>query len=163
MVPAPLPAADDVDTGLFLLREIAGSLSLNDTSIDGERGVILGEERLRDTPGTHEFKAWSNDVFPNQRYSDRLPIGLVPVIKTAKHDTFADLYANFYRPDLETLIVVGDVDPKAIEAQIKAMNCNYMGIAFHFGALTMADVKRSMTLFAAEVMAKLPKQAAAAE
>ncbi len=116
----PKNGDDDVDTGLFLLREIAGSLSLNDTSINGERGVILGEERLRDTPGTHEFKVWSNDVFPNQRYSDRLPIGLVPVIKTATHDTFADLYANFYRPDLETLIVVGDVDPKAIEAQIKA-------------------------------------------
>ena len=137
----PKSGSDDIDTGLFLLREIAGSLSLADTSINGERGVILGEERLRDTPGTHEFKAWSNDVFPNQRYSDRLPIGLVPVIKTAKHDTFADLYANFYRPDLETLIVVGDVDPKAIEARIKAKYGNLKAPAHpiratDFGAYT---------------------------
>jgi zinc protease len=116
----PKNGADDIDTGLFLLRETAGNLTLDDGAIDRERGVILGEERLRDTPSTHDFKAWSNEIFPGQRYSDRLPIGLVPVIQNSKHDTFADLYANFYRPELETLIVVGDVDPKAIEATIKA-------------------------------------------
>ena len=116
----PKNGGDDIDTGLFLLREAAGSLTLADSSIDKERGVILGEERLRDTPSVHEFKVWSNEVFAGQRYADRLPIGLVPVIQTAKHDTFADLYHNFYRPELETLIVVGDVDPKAIEAEIKA-------------------------------------------
>ena len=115
----PKNGADDVDTGLFLLRETAGNLTLADSAIDHERGVILGEERLRDTPGTHEFKAWANDAFAGQRYADRMPIGLVPVIQQAKHDTFEDLYTNFYRPDLETLIVAGDIDPKTVEAQIK--------------------------------------------
>mgnify|MGYP003346459240 CR=1 FL=1 len=52
---------------------------------------------------------------------------------------------------------------REVEAQIKTMKCNYMGIAFQFGALSKADVKRSITLFANEVMAKLPKTAQAAE
>ncbi len=116
----PKNGADDIDTGLFLLRETAGNLTLDDGAIDRERGVILGEERLRDTPQMHEFKAWAKEIFPGQRYADRLPIGLVPIIQTAKHDTFADLYSNFYRPELETLVVIGDVDPAAIEAKIKA-------------------------------------------
>lgn len=116
----PKNGEDDIDTGLFLLRETAGNLTLDDGAIDRERGVILGEERLRDSPGMHEFKKWSADAFGGQRYADRLPIGLVPVIQNGKHDTFADLYHNFYRPELETLVVVGDVDPKAIEAKIKA-------------------------------------------
>ncbi len=116
----PKNGADDIDTGLFLLRETAGNLLLDDGAIDRERGVILGEERLRDTPQTHEFKAWAGEAFTGQRYADRLPIGLIPVIQNAKHDTFADLYTNFYRPDQETLVVTGDIDPKAIEAQIKA-------------------------------------------
>ena len=116
----PKNGEDDIDTGLFLLRETAGNLTLDDGAIDRERGVILGEERLRDSAGMHEFKKWSAEAFGGQRYADRLPIGLVPVIQGAKHDTFADLYHNFYRPELETLIVVGDVDPKAIEAKIKA-------------------------------------------
>jgi len=65
----------------------------------------------------------------------------------------------------EGVFIVGSPETvrRAVEAQIKAMNCNYMGIAFHFGTLTIAEVKRSITLFAQEVMAKLPKQAAAAE
>jgi len=65
----------------------------------------------------------------------------------------------------EGVFIVGSPETvrREVEAQIKAMNCNYMGIAFHFGALTMAEVKRSLTLFANEVMAKLPKAAQAAE
>ena len=116
----PKNGADDVDTGLFLLRETAGNLLLDDGAIDRERGVILGEERLRDTPQTHEFKAWAGEAFTGQRYADRLPIGLIPVIQNSKRDVFADLYSNFYRPDQETLVVTGDIDPKAIEAEIKA-------------------------------------------
>ena len=48
-----LPKADDhtVDTCLMLLREIAGDLTLSQDAMDQERGVILSEERLRDTPG----------------------------------------------------------------------------------------------------------------
>lgn len=65
----------------------------------------------------------------------------------------------------EGVFIVGSPDTvrREVEAQIKAMKCNYMGIAFHFGTLTIAEVKRSLTLFANEVMAKLPKAAVAAE
>src|ERR1022692_3653591 len=47
-----LPKSDDqtVDTSLMLLREIAGNLTLDQKAMDDERGVILSEERLRDTP-----------------------------------------------------------------------------------------------------------------
>ena len=41
------------------------------------------------------------------------------------------------------------------------MNRNYMGIAFYFGTLNIAEVKHSLQLFAYEVMAKLPKTATA--
>ena len=49
-----------------------------------------------------------------------------------------------------------------VERQISEMRCNYMGIAFHFGTLSLADAKRSITLFADEVMAKLGAETAAA-
>src|SRR5580698_10974497 len=54
-----LPKSDDqtVDTSLMLLREIASNLSLNQTAMDQERGVILSEERLRDTPSYRITKA----------------------------------------------------------------------------------------------------------
>lgn len=116
----PKVAPADIDTGLFLMRETAGNLTLDDGAIDRERGVILGEERSRDTPSLHAYEKWADDAFAGQVYPTRLPIGKVDIIKTAKHDRFADFYSNFYRPELATLIVVGDIDPAAIEASIKA-------------------------------------------
>ena len=116
----PTVKPDDIDTGLFLMRETAGNLTLDDGAIDRERGVILGEERSRDTPGLHAYEKWADDAFKGQVYPNRLPIGKTDIIQTAKHDRFADFYTNFYRPELATLVVVGDADPDVIEADIKA-------------------------------------------
>lgn len=116
----PKVADDDLDTGLFLMRETAGNLSLDDGAIDRERGVILGEERASDSPGRHAYMKWSTAAFGGQKYPVRLPIGLTDIIKTAKRDRFVDYYNSFYRPEQATLVVVGDFDPDAMEARIKA-------------------------------------------
>ena len=116
----PKVADDDLDTGLFLMRETAGNLSLDDGAIDRERGVILGEERASDSPGRHAYMKWSTAAFDGQKYPVRLPIGLTDIIKTAKRDRFVDYYNSFYRPEQATLVVVGDFDPDAMEARIKA-------------------------------------------
>ena len=115
----PKTGDDDLDTGLFLLRETGGELLLDGGAIDRERGVILGEERLRDTPGTHDFNHWIAEAYAGQQYPVRQTIGKVDVISSAGHDVFADFYNNFYRPDNATLVVVGDIDPDAMEARIK--------------------------------------------
>lgn len=116
----PKVADDDLDTGLFLMRETAGNLSLDDGAIDRERGVILGEERASDSPGRHAYMKWSTAAFGGQKYPVRLPIGLTDIIKNAKRDRFVDYYNSFYRPEQATLVVVGDFDPDAMEARIKA-------------------------------------------
>jgi zinc protease len=125
----PTVKPDDIDTGLFLMRETAGNLTLDDGAIDRERGVILGEERSRDTPGLHAYEKWADDAFAGQVYPTRLPIGKTDIIASAKHDRFADFYSNFYRPELATLVVVGDIDPDTIEADIKTKFSDWKGPA----------------------------------
>ncbi len=49
-----------------------------------------------------------------------LPIGKVDIIQNCKHDLIRDFYHDWYRPDLQAIIVVGDIDPAKAEAQIKA-------------------------------------------
>jgi zinc protease len=124
-----LPKSDDqsVDTSLMLLREIAGNLTLDQAAMDQERGVILSEERLRDTPSYRTFKARFGFLMPGQRPPERFPIGLVPVIQSAKADLIADIYHRFYRPERATLVIVGDIDPSAIEAKIKARFGDWQG------------------------------------
>jgi zinc protease len=116
-----LPKADNesLDTGLLLMRDIAGELTIPQTSINSEKGVVLSEERVRDDPSYRSYKARAAFFFPNQLLSKRLPIGQVQVIRNATHGLIADLYDKYYRPERATFIAVGDFDVDAMEAKVK--------------------------------------------
>jgi zinc protease len=117
-----LPKADNetVDTGIMLTREIVSELSLKADAFQAERGPVLSEERLRDGPATHAFETQTKFLLKGQLAPERSPIGKVEVIRDAPVDQVADFYHAYYRPERATLIVVGDIDPDAIEAKITA-------------------------------------------
>jgi zinc protease len=117
-----LPNADNdtVDTSLMLLREGASELLLSPDSIKKESGVVLSEERLRDTPGLHVYKGALQFFLKGQLASERLPIGKVDIIRNATREQIGDFYARYYRPERATLVAVGDFDVDAMEARIKA-------------------------------------------
>src|SRR3954451_23803166 len=115
------PKADQtaLDTGLTLFREIGERLKLAPEAIDAERGVVLSEERLRDTPQYRMVKSDLSAVLDGTRVVTRWPIGTVDTIKAANHDRLSRFYQANYRPDNATLIVVGNIDPAAVEQQIR--------------------------------------------
>lgn len=110
---------DTISTGLKLMRETASELTLDAAAFDRERGVILAEERLRDTPQYRAGLAALNNLLDGQRVTMRPPIGKTEVITNAPVDLLRDYYKANYRPDRATLIVVGDIDPVALEAEIR--------------------------------------------
>ncbi|HEY7958854.1 MAG TPA: insulinase family protein [Sphingomicrobium sp.] len=116
----PKADATALATGLTLFREIGGRLTLAPAAIDAERGVILSEERLRDTPPYRMIKAQLSAALDGTRVIDRWPIGTVEDIDAANHDRIERFYRANYRPDNATIVVVGNVDPNAVEQQIKA-------------------------------------------
>ena len=124
-----LPKADDesVDTGLMLLREISGELTLAPAAIDRERGVVLAEERTRDNPAYHIFTSRLGFLLEGQRPPLRFPIGKAEVIQKADHAALAAFYARYYRPERATLVVVGDFDVAAMEAKIRAQFGSWRG------------------------------------
>jgi zinc protease len=111
--------ADTVSTGLMLMRETASELKLDAGAFDRERGVILSEERLRDTPQYRSTIGLIKVLLAGQRVPLRSPIGKTDIISQAPVDLVRDYYQANYRPDRATLVVVGDVDPTAIEAEIR--------------------------------------------
>jgi zinc protease len=124
-----LPKADNdtVESSLMLLREIAGELKLDQGAIDSERGVILSEERLRDTPGYRLLKQTFGVTLKDQLAARRFPIGQVEVIEHASHDQLEDFYRKYYRPERAVLIAVGDFDPDVMEARIEAKFSDWKG------------------------------------
>jgi zinc protease len=117
----PRNDATTIDTGLMRLRDNASELTLAQTAMDAERGVVLSEERLRDSPAYRGTKQFVQQLFPGDLVNKRWPIGQTDVIKNAPVSLIRDFYNAFYRPERATLIVVGEIDPDAIEAKIKTL------------------------------------------
>ncbi len=126
-----LPEADaeTVSTGLMLMRETASELKLDAGAFDRERGVILSEEKLRDTPQYRGGIGFLNQLLPGQLVPRRSPIGKTDIISNAPVDLLRDFYRTYYRPDRATLIVVGDIDAAAIEADIRKRFGNWTALA----------------------------------
>ena len=124
-----LPRSDDetVDTSLMLLREAASNLTLEPAAVDRERGVVLSEERARDTPGYRIYQDRLAFLLAGQRPPLRLPIGKVDVLKTAPASQITDFYRRYYRPERATLVATGDFDPAVMEAKIKARFSDWVG------------------------------------
>lgn len=116
-----LPEVDDetLRTGLFLMHETASGLLLEAEAIDRERGVILGEERVRNTPFRRWNQARNRFLFPDMIIADRDSLlGAQEIIRTAPQERFQDFYDNFYVPERAIVTVVGDIDVDDIERRI---------------------------------------------
>ena len=70
----------------MLLREIASELTLSAVAMETERGVVLSEERLRDTPQFRAYVARLSLLLEGQLTARRVPIGKVEILRSAPVD-----------------------------------------------------------------------------
>ncbi|HBG57723.1 MAG TPA: peptidase M16, partial [Porphyromonadaceae bacterium] len=59
------------------------------------------------------------ELFRGSKYAERMPIGSIDVINNFKPEEIRAYYRKWYRPDLQGIIIVGDVDVEATEKKIK--------------------------------------------
>jgi len=116
-VPTTTPGA--IDSCLMILHDWADGLSLLDEDIDKERGVIHEEWRTRSDAQLRMMEVLFPQIYPNNRYGERFPIGLMSVVDSFPYQVLRDYYEKWYRPDLQGIIVVGDINVDEIEAKIK--------------------------------------------
>jgi len=121
MLEVPTDDAQTLDTGLRILREWAGSIAFDPEEIDKERGVVIEEWRLRQG-GANRIVSRQYPVLLNgSRYPERLPIGTEENLRTFDHESLLRYYTDWYRPDLMTVIAVGDFDAQAIESRVQEL------------------------------------------
>ncbi len=123
----PHTDADTMGVGLTLMREIGGELLLEQSAMDPERGVVLSEERGRDSPGYRAIKSQYGFLLEGQRVPTRWPIGAIEVLKTAPVSRLREFYDAWYRPENATLIAVGDFDVDQMEAEIRSRFSDWRG------------------------------------
>lgn len=110
-----------IDSCLLILHDWSNSLSLDGKEIDKERGVIHQEWRMRNTGMTRVLVKHLEKLMSDSRYGRRFPIGLMEVVDEFPHDTLRAYYQKWYRPDLQGIIVVGDINVDEIEGKIQKL------------------------------------------
>ncbi len=132
ILPIPSDKPEIVEKGFTVLEDWAGRALLTDEEIDKERGVVLEELRIGKGSGERMRNQYFPKLLNGSKYAERLPIGKEELLKTFKPDVLRKFYADWYRPDLMAVVVVGDIDPQEAVAKIKA----------HFGDLVNPKVER---------------------
>lgn len=108
-----------VDSCLMILRDWSDGIALMEEEIDSERGVIENEWRQGESGSMRAFTQLLKEMFPGLNYGKRMPIGDVNVIRNFTYQELRDYYHKWYRPDLQGLIIVGDIDVDYVEKKIQ--------------------------------------------
>src|SRR5690554_3350605 len=107
-----------MDSALLVLHDWSAAIALEEEELENERGVIREEWRTR---GGAQQRLWDQllpEMFPESKYAKRMPIGSIDVINNFKPEEIRAYYHKWYRPDLQGIIVVGDVDLDEMEKKI---------------------------------------------
>jgi len=116
----PTDNAAVIDRSFSVLEDWARNVSFDPVEIDKERGVVLEEWRLGLGAESRIRDAQLPLLLRGSRYAERMPIGTPEVLRSFQVDRLKKFYTDWYRPDLMAVIAVGDFDPPAIEALVKA-------------------------------------------
>ncbi|MFA5712563.1 MAG: insulinase family protein [Bacteroidales bacterium] len=117
----PVEREGAIDSCLLILHDWSNELLLHEEEIDNERGVIREELRTRSNAQMRMLETLLPEIMGGSKYGHRLPGGLVEVIDSFTYQELRDYYEKWYRPDLQGIIVVGDIDPEAVEEKIKTL------------------------------------------
>ncbi len=115
-VPVNIPG--NVDTALLILHDWAGKVSFDAEEIDNERGVIHEEWRVRRGADFRMMNEYQKVVFRDSKYAEHDIIGDIDIIDNHEYATIREFYHDWYRPDLQAVIAVGDFDADVIEQKI---------------------------------------------
>ena len=119
MLKVPLDSAEYLEQGLQVLYDWASQTTDSDEEIEKERGVIYEEWRGGRGANDRMMQEWLPVFLHESRYAERLPIGEMDIIQNAPPENLRRYRNDWYRPDLQAIIVVGDFDQEKMVEKVK--------------------------------------------
>ncbi len=120
----PTDDKEKLNKGLMILSDMAYQATFDPAEIEKERGVIIEEWRMGQDAESRIRDKQNSVILAGSRYAERSPIGTFEVISSFTRDTLLRFYTDWYRPDLQKLVIVGDFDPQEILALVN----QYFGV-----------------------------------
>ena len=109
-----------IDTCLLVMHDYSHFVTCDPVEIDNERGVIIEERRTRRSAEWRLHERSLPYYYGDSKYATCTLIGSQENLESFKPESLTNFYRTWYRPDLQALIVVGDIDVDSIEAKIKS-------------------------------------------
>lgn len=110
-----------VDSCILILHDWSGFLLLRADEMEIERKVIL-EERRQGMDLSQRMQTELNAyLYNHSKYATHDVIGTPEVLNNFTAEEVRAYYRDFYRPDQQAVIIIGDIDPEAVEAEVKRL------------------------------------------
>lgn len=117
----PVTRQGIVDTAMLIMHDYSGFVTNDPAEVEKERGVIVEEWRTRRTADWRMHEKELPYLYGDSKYGSCTLIGSKENLETFDPIEIKKFYETWYRPDLQAVIVVGDIDVDAIEAQLKTL------------------------------------------
>jgi len=115
----PVARESVVDSCLMILCDYSHFVLNQPEEIDAERGVIIEERRQRRTADWRTMERALPYYFGDTKMASCTLIGLQEHLETFAPESLVSFYRTWYHPDMQAVIVVGDVDVDRTEAKIQ--------------------------------------------
>ena len=115
----PVQRETVVDTCLMILCDYAHFVNNDPAEIDKERGVIIEERRQRRNAQWRTMERSLPYYFKGTKMENCTLIGRQESLETFKPESLVNFYRTWYHPDMQAVVVVGDVDVDRTEAKIR--------------------------------------------
>ncbi|MCB5272177.1 MAG: insulinase family protein [Candidatus Cloacimonetes bacterium] len=133
----PTDNKEQLEKGFLILSDMANKVSFHPDELESERGVIIEEWRMGQNAQSRIGNAVSKVRFAGSRYATRQPIGTYETLTTFQRDEIVRFYEDWYRPDLQSVVVIGDLEVEAARALVER----------HFGDIPARENPRPREIF----------------
>lgn len=117
----PVEAPGLVDSCLLILHDWSDYITLAEKEIDLERGVISEEYRTTKNASRRMIFEVLPVVLKGSKYAVRDIIGSLDIINNFTYNTLRSFYHDWYRTDLQAIVVVGDINVDEVENKIRTL------------------------------------------
>ena len=171
MYELPIPVNDEklLKESFQVLEDWAHQVTMLDDDVNGERNIIMSEWRQRNGAIARLRDKHAPVQFYGSKYNSRNIIGDTFLLKNFDPKVIRRFYKEWYRPNLMSLVAVGDFDVDKIEAMAKkyfsnaenpatARNRETYDVPFHKDTKVSIASDKEMPMEMAQIITKLPKR-----
>ena len=117
----PVNNQSNIDSCLLILHDWTSFLLLEDDAIEEEREAARVEWRAGHTSQIRLWEQQLHVMYPKSKYGLRIPTGILGIIENFPKSDFLSFYKKWYSPDLQAVVIVGDIDVDKIEEKVKTI------------------------------------------